>query len=236
VSAVGDSIEGQLIESARSGDVDKLTAGGDVVGRGDDHALEVIGWATCGTTSRLTRNDNQRAPLHHAVLNNRAELVGFRASVERIPGGDVVGARVTAVRTRLWALGVVVIAVAGCDPSPAGPSGSAPFSQTDLRVGSGAEAASGKILTVQYSGWFFDASQTDSKGLQFDSSTGREPFVFTLGAGQVIRGWDQGLVGMRVGGLRRLIIPPSLAYGEARTGPIPPNATLLFEIELTAVE
>jgi FKBP-type peptidyl-prolyl cis-trans isomerase FkpA len=89
---------------------------------------------------------------------------------------------------------------------------------------------------VEYTGWFFDASQTDSKGVQFDSSTGTEPFVFTLGAGQVISGWDEGLVGMRVGGLRRLIIPPSLAYGETRRGPIPPNATLLFEVDLTAVQ
>jgi FKBP-type peptidyl-prolyl cis-trans isomerase FkpA len=135
---------------------------------------------------------------------------------------------------RWVALGLVV-ALAGCDPSPAGPSGSAPFSQTDLRVGSGEEAVPGKTLTVEYTGWFFDASQTDSKGLQFDSSMGTEPLIFTLGAGQVISGWDQGLVGMRVGGLRRLIIPPSLAYGESRRGPIPPNATLLFEVELTAV-
>jgi FKBP-type peptidyl-prolyl cis-trans isomerase FkpA len=135
----------------------------------------------------------------------------------------------------MWALGLVVVAIAGCDLSPVGPSASAPFTQTDLRVGSGEEAVPGKTLTVQYTGWFFDTSRTDSKGLIFDSSVGREPFVFTLGAGQVISGWDQGLVGMRVGGLRRLIVPPSLAYGESRTGPIPPNATLLFDVELTAV-
>jgi FKBP-type peptidyl-prolyl cis-trans isomerase FkpA len=136
----------------------------------------------------------------------------------------------------IWTLALAV-AVAGCDPSPAGPSGSAPFSQTDLRVGTGEEAVTGKVLTVQYTGWFFDASRTDSKGVVFDSSLGvAEPFVFTLGAGQVISGWDQGLVGMKVGGLRRLIVPPSLAYGESRNGPIPPNATLLFEVELTAVQ
>jgi FKBP-type peptidyl-prolyl cis-trans isomerase FkpA len=135
-----------------------------------------------------------------------------------------------------WVVLGLVVALAGCDPSPAGPSGSAPFTQTDLRVGTGEEAVPGKTLTVEYTGWFFDASQTDSKGVQFDSSTGTEPFVFTLGAGQVISGWDEGLVGMRVGGLRRLIIPPSLAYGETRRGPIPPNATLLFEVDLTAVQ
>jgi FKBP-type peptidyl-prolyl cis-trans isomerase FkpA len=130
----------------------------------------------------------------------------------------------------------LVVALAGCDPSPTGPTGSAPFSQTDLRVGTGEEATTGKTLTVEYTGWFFDPSHIDSKGLQFDSSVGRGPFVFTLGANQVIAGWEQGLIGMRVGGLRKLIIPPSLAYGESRNGSIPPNATLVFEVELTAVE
>jgi FKBP-type peptidyl-prolyl cis-trans isomerase FkpA len=130
----------------------------------------------------------------------------------------------------------LVVALAGCDPSPTSPAASAPFTQTDLLVGSGEEAVAGKTLTVEYTGWFFDPSRLDFKGLQFDSSVGREPFVFTLGAGQVIEGWDQGLVGMRVGGLRRLTIPPSLAYGESRNGSIPPNATLIFEIELTAVQ
>jgi len=134
-----------------------------------------------------------------------------------------------------WALALAA-AVAGCDPSPAGPSASAPFTQTDLRVGTGEEAVTGRTLTVQYTGWLFDPSNPDLKGLQFDTSTGREVFVFTLGAGEVISGWDQGLVGMRVGGLRKLVIPPSLAYGESRNGPIPPNATLVFEVELTAVQ
>lgn len=130
----------------------------------------------------------------------------------------------------------LVVALAGCDPSPSSPSGSSPFTQTDLRVGTGAEAVDGKTLTVLYTGWYFDPSNVESKGLPFDSTLGAEPFVFTLGAGQVIAGWDQGLVGMRVGGLRKLIIPPSLAYGESRRGSIPPNTTLVFEIELTAVQ
>ncbi|HEY7475518.1 MAG TPA: FKBP-type peptidyl-prolyl cis-trans isomerase [Vicinamibacterales bacterium] len=135
----------------------------------------------------------------------------------------------------VWALGLVV-AVAGCDVSPTGPISSAPFSQTDLRVGTGDEAATGRTLTVEYTGWLIDPSKLDSKGLVFDTSLGREPFVFTLGAGQVITGWEQGLVGMRVGGLRKLVVPPSLGYGESRNGSIPPNATLVFEVELTAVE
>jgi FKBP-type peptidyl-prolyl cis-trans isomerase FkpA len=143
--------------------------------------------------------------------------------------------RFGAARRWVWTLALAV-AVAGCDPSPTSPTGSAPFSQTDLVVGTGAEAVSGSTLTVQYTGWFFDASKTDSKGVQFDSSLGTEPFEFTLGAGQVIEGWDQGLVGMRVGGLRRLIIPPSLAYGDTRRGTIPPNTTLVFDVELMAVE
>ena len=134
----------------------------------------------------------------------------------------------------MWAVGLVV-ALAGCDPSPSSPSAAVPFTQIDLRVGTGAEAANGSVLTVQYTGWLYDASLASSKGLVFDSSLGRAPFEFTLGAGQVIEGWEQGLVGMKVGGLRQLIIPPSLAYGESRTGVIPPNATLLFEVELIAV-
>ena len=106
----------------------------------------------------------------------------------------------------------------------------------DLRQGTGAEATTGQTLTVHYTGWFYNASTTDSKGPQFDSSVGGTPFSFTLGAGEVISGWDSGVVGMRVGGLRRLVIPPSLGYGSTRRGEIPPNATLLFEIELIEVE
>jgi FKBP-type peptidyl-prolyl cis-trans isomerase FkpA len=122
--------------------------------------------------------------------------------------------------------------VAGCTKSPTGPSMSAPFSQIDLRVGTGADAALGKALTVNYTGWLYDASKPDAKGLQFDSSVGNQAFIFTLGAGQVIAGWDQGLVGMKAGGARRLIVPSSLGYGAIRNGPIPPYATLVFDIEL----
>ena len=83
---------------------------------------------------------------------------------------------------------------------------------------------------------FYGESRPEKKGPVFDSSVGGTPFSFTLGASQVIAGWDQGLQGMRIGGVRRLVIPPSLAYGTFRNGPIPPNATLVFEIELLDVQ
>ena len=121
-----------------------------------------------------------------------------------------------------------------CGGSPTTPS--APFSQSDVRVGTGASAASGNTLMVNYTGWLYDASQPEQKGAKFESSIGSTPLAFVLGAGQVIPGWDQGIPGMRVGGLRRLVIPPSLAYGPARNGVIPPNATLVFDVELLSVE
>ena len=122
--------------------------------------------------------------------------------------------------------------------SPTAPSTpGAPFSQTDLRVGTGAEAVTGRSLTVNYSGWLYNPSQPESKGQQFDSSIGRAPFSFQLGVSSVIQGWHQGLVGMRVGGQRRLVIPPELGYGARGNPPaIPSNATLVFDVELLAVQ
>ena len=98
---------------------------------------------------------------------------------------------------------------------------------TDLQTGEGAEAQAGKTVDVHYTGWL-------ENGTKFDSSKDRgRPFSFSLGAGQVIRGWDEGVAGMKVGGTRRLIIPPALGYGaRGAGGVIPPNATLLFEVEL----
>src|SRR4030095_95132 len=127
-------------------------------------------------------------------------------------------------------------ATGGCGASPTTPSNNAAYSQTDLRLGTGTLAESGHLLTVNYTGWFYSAIGTDRKGPEFDSSVGRGPFTFTLGGGEVIQGWDQGVTGMRVGGVRRLVVPPSLGYGAVRFGPIPPNATLLFEIELVDVQ
>ena len=141
-----------------------------------------------------------------------------------------------ASRARSFLVLVAALAGAACSESPTAPSSYAPYSQTDLRTGTGPAAASGAAVTVQYTGWLYDAAQPEEKGLQFDTSAGRDAFTFTLGAGQVIAGWDRGVPGMHVGGLRRLVIPPSLAYGNTRRGAIPPNATLVFEIELLEVE
>jgi len=128
----------------------------------------------------------------------------------------------------------LVLATNGCGSSPTTPTtSSGPYTQTDLVVGTGAEAIVASRATVSYTGWLYDTSKTDGKGAQFDTSPG---FTFVVGAGTVIAGWDQGVKGMRVGGQRRLIIPPALAYGSSGRGSIPPNATILFDIVLLSVQ
>jgi len=110
---------------------------------------------------------------------------------------------------------------------------------TDLVAGVGDEALPGMIVIVHYNGWLYDPSAPDFRGRQFDSSRERgQPLSFPLGGGRVIRGWEQGVPGMKVGGTRRLVIPPALAYGSRNIGNglIPPESTLMFEIELLAVE
>jgi FKBP-type peptidyl-prolyl cis-trans isomerase FkpA len=108
----------------------------------------------------------------------------------------------------------------------------------DTKQGTGAEAVSGRPIVVHYTGWLYDESKPDKKGSKFDSSHDRQvPFGFFLGAGKVIKGWDDGVVGMKVGGQRTLIIPPALGYGERGAGGvIPPNATLIFDVELIEVK
>ena len=105
----------------------------------------------------------------------------------------------------------------------------------DTLVGSGAEAKPGRNVTVHYTGWLYE---NDEQGAKFDSSKDRDdPFIFPLGAGMVIKGWDEGVAGMKVGGQRTLIIPPEMGYGaRGAGGVIPPNATLKFDVELLGVD
>jgi FKBP-type peptidyl-prolyl cis-trans isomerase len=127
-------------------------------------------------------------------------------------------------------------ACAGSSSSPSTPPPRAPYSQVDLVVGTGTQAANGNRVTVAYTGWFYDPAGSDGKGRQFE--TNPAGFPFQLGAGQVIRGWDMGVLGMRVGGQRRLVIPPELAYGTtgSQGGVIPPNTSLVFDVALLSVQ
>jgi FKBP-type peptidyl-prolyl cis-trans isomerase FkpA len=110
--------------------------------------------------------------------------------------------------------------------------------KNDTVVGTGAEATPGKSVSVHYTGWLYSENAPDHKGTKFDSSVDRkEPFDFNLGAGMVIQGWDQGVAGMKVGGKRTLTIPPAMGYGaRGAGGVIPPNATLVFDVELLGVK
>ncbi|MEQ1533395.1 MAG: FKBP-type peptidyl-prolyl cis-trans isomerase [Sideroxydans sp.] len=107
----------------------------------------------------------------------------------------------------------------------------------EIKKGEGAEAKAGQLVTVHYTGWLFDKNAENNKGTKFDSSRDRdEPFDFPLGMGQVIQGWDMGVQGMKVGGQRTLVIPPEMGYGRRGAGGvIPPNATLVFDVELLGV-
>ncbi len=130
---------------------------------------------------------------------------------------------------------LLITSVADTEPAAAQPAG---LKTIDRGVGKGAEAVAGRRVSVHYTGWLFDPAAPDNKGRKFDSSLDRkQPFEFQLGAGQVIRGWDQGVAGMRVGGNRTLIIPPEMGYGaRGAGGVIPPNATLVFDVELLGVQ
>ena len=110
--------------------------------------------------------------------------------------------------------------------------------KNDTTVGTGREAESGFNVSVHYTGWLYDDKAADKKGTKFDSSVDRkEPFKFDLGAGQVIQGWDEGFAGMKIGGKRTLVIPPEMGYGaRGAGGVIPPNATLIFDVELLDVK
>jgi len=134
---------------------------------------------------------------------------------------------------------VAVLSLAGCGGGGGGSSSTstavanpAQFSATDVVLGTGTEAATGKTAIVTYTGWLYSDTAADHKGTQFDAGT----FSFTLGQNQVIAGFEQGVSGMKVGGKRTLLIPSSMGYGAAGSGAIPPNAGLVFDVALTAVQ
>ena len=134
----------------------------------------------------------------------------------------------------LAAIGLVLATYACGSKSPFAPDqSSVAFSTTDLTVGTGAEATAGRTVIVQYGLWLYSDTAADHKGEQIDSGT-LAPFV--LGSNAVIRGFDMAVTGMKVGGNRRAIVPPSLAYGSTGNGPIPPNAALVFDLVLNSVQ
>ena len=147
------------------------------------------------------------------------------------------------IRFLTFSLAVVLACSSACttreegQQEPMADSGITTLQKNDVKLGSGAEARSGQLVRVHYTGWLYDANAADRKGLKFDSSKdSNEPFEFQMGKGDVIQGWDEGIAGMKVGGTRILTIPPALAYGSQSVGGvIPPNATLVFEVELVDV-
>ena len=134
-------------------------------------------------------------------------------------------------------LGVILLPQVAFSETGQGSSGVKELIKKDTKVGTGEEATIGKLVEVHYTGWLYDPGKPDKKGEKFDSSRDRgDPFSFLLGAGRVIKGWDRGVAGMKVGGQRTLIIPPEMAYRAEGRGKIPPNATLVFDVELVDVK
>jgi FKBP-type peptidyl-prolyl cis-trans isomerase FkpA len=126
------------------------------------------------------------------------------------------------------------VGVSACgSSSPTAPDQSnVAYSQIDITVGTGTEATTGTTASVNYGGWLYSDTAADHKGQQFDANS----FAFVVGAGTIIKGFDTGVTGMKVGGVRRVIIPPSLAYGTTGNNSIPPNAALVFDIQLANVQ
>lgn len=150
--------------------------------------------------------------------------------------------RTTVLFVATMATLALTISACGTGDSPTGVTGTGASNVTSLQtvdvvVGTGTEATNGRNVSVHYTGWLYSQTAADHHGSKFDSSRDRgQPFGFVLGASQVIKGWDQGVLGMKVGGQRTLTIPPSLGYGSTgAAGVIPPNATLVFDVELLDV-
>ncbi|CAN7282290.1 FKBP-type peptidyl-prolyl cis-trans isomerase [Pseudoxanthomonas sp. LjRoot143] len=141
------------------------------------------------------------------------------------------------MRTLLLAVSLTLLAA--CAPAGPPPGGSvADLERIDTLAGTGAVATSGSDVSVHYTGWLYDENAPQQRGMKFDSSVDRgKPFTFLLGAGQVIRGWDEGVAGMKIGGKRTLKIPADLGYGsKGAGGVIPPGASLVFDVELLDVK
>jgi FKBP-type peptidyl-prolyl cis-trans isomerase FkpA len=150
---------------------------------------------------------------------------------------------------RAWVLGCALCGLAACGdkaaappPVPGAAAPATPVAITldihELQPGTGPAVAKGQRAVVNYTGWLYETSAADHKGKEFDStSNAGHPFSFVVGTGTVIKGWDQGVLGMKVGEKRRLTIPPDLGYGDTGAGDvIPPGAALIFDVELTAIE
>ncbi|MCH6484929.1 FKBP-type peptidyl-prolyl cis-trans isomerase [Pseudoxanthomonas sp. LH2527] len=140
---------------------------------------------------------------------------------------------------RTLLLAALLTLLAACAPSGPPPGGNvAELERIDTAAGTGAMATSGSDVSVHYTGWLYDENAPQQRGMKFDSSVDRgTPFTFLLGAGQVIRGWDEGVAGMKVGGKRTLKIPADLGYGsKGAGGVIPPGASLVFDVELIDVK
>jgi FKBP-type peptidyl-prolyl cis-trans isomerase FkpA len=194
---------------------------------------------------RLRQPPPRRA--NHSFLIRRFAMVlplNTRSARRRVPH------TATMLGVLAWVVAAMAFAQTGQTPAspPAGtasPSLSSKIGaqvtelkKIDTKQGDGAEAVAGKTVIVHYTGWLYDPSASDGHGTKFDSSLDRKsPFGFPLGAGRVIRGWDEGVAGMKVGGKRTLVIPPQMGYGERGAGGvIPPNATLIFDVELLEVK
>lgn len=137
----------------------------------------------------------------------------------------------------LFILGMTLLPQAAFSQTKHGSANITELVKIDTKVGAGEVADIGKVVEVHYTGWLYDPAAPQNKGKKFDSSRDRiNTFSFLVGAGRVIKGWDKGVAGMRVGGQRTLIIPPAMAYGATGAGgAIPPNATLIFDVELMSL-
>jgi FKBP-type peptidyl-prolyl cis-trans isomerase len=223
---------------------DRVTGTGDTAQAGQTVTVHYTGWlhdpaAPEGRGRKFDSSKDRGEPFEFALGAGQV----IRGWDEGVQGMQVGGTRVLTIPAELGygargAGGVIppnatLVFEVELLPTPERPQ----LQMDDVVVGNGATAKDGDSVTVHYTGWLYDEKASDHRGRKFDSSKDRnDPFQFELGAGMVIRGWDEGVQGMQVGGKRILTIPPHLGYGKRGAGGvIPPNATLVFEVELLGV-